>query len=156
MNREDESALFRRIYPGLRAFAAVVAPAEDDPDDLVQEALARLLRTTSLSQLDNPNAYLRRSITHLASNRRRSMGRWRRAMTRVVGEREQPASYPSDVSFLEHLAPQDRAVLYLTEVEGWSSAEAGLILGLGENAVNLRRSRSRAKLRDHLHLEADR
>jgi DNA-directed RNA polymerase specialized sigma24 family protein len=33
----------RRIYPRLRRFAAVVAPREIDPEDLMHEALAKLL-----------------------------------------------------------------------------------------------------------------
>jgi DNA-directed RNA polymerase specialized sigma24 family protein len=36
-------AELRRIYPRLRRFAAVVTPQEIDPDDLMQEALAKLL-----------------------------------------------------------------------------------------------------------------
>ena len=40
---EKETALIAGLYPSLRAFASVVAPIEEDPNDLVQEALAKTL-----------------------------------------------------------------------------------------------------------------
>ena len=42
--RPDDGALFARLYPGLRRFAAVCGSFDTDPDDLVQEAVARTLR----------------------------------------------------------------------------------------------------------------
>lgn len=45
-----------------------------EPDDLVQEALARVLRKGPISDLDNPLAFLRKTILNLASNQRRSLG----------------------------------------------------------------------------------
>jgi DNA-directed RNA polymerase specialized sigma24 family protein len=70
----DDDALFAAIYPGLRRWAAVCGPAEVDPDDLVQEAVARTLRTHALSDLDDAGAYLRRAIVNLAANHRRAGG----------------------------------------------------------------------------------
>ena len=43
MTAEDDRALFADLYPRLRAYAAVVVPAEDDPDDLVQIFDAQVL-----------------------------------------------------------------------------------------------------------------
>src|SRR5579871_4146878 len=40
---EDDAEVFAAVYPGLRRFAAVVASTTVDPDDLVQEAVARAL-----------------------------------------------------------------------------------------------------------------
>ena len=64
---EDDDQLFARLYPSLRRFAAVVAPREIDPDDLLQEATARALRRGPLGRLDHPEAYLRRTMVNLAS-----------------------------------------------------------------------------------------
>ncbi len=56
---DSETLLFRALYPKIRRFAAVCASVDDDPDDLVQEALARALHLGSLDRLDDPLAYLR-------------------------------------------------------------------------------------------------
>ena len=37
---ESDDVLFAELYPRLRRFAAVVGSPDDDPDDLVQEAVA--------------------------------------------------------------------------------------------------------------------
>ena len=56
-----DAEVFDALYPALRRFAAVVGGLEVDPDDLVQEAVARALRRGPLGELDNPGAYLRRA-----------------------------------------------------------------------------------------------
>jgi len=146
----DDAQLFRELYPSLRRFAAVVGPIEDDPDDLVQEALVRALAGGPLSQLDHPAAYLRRAITNLASNRRRKLGRWRRARVRLVDRDVEDPHYPSDLAFLDGLQPLDRAVLYGVDVERRSSDEVAEELGLTSDAVRSRAKRARRKVRDML------
>ena len=61
-----DAEIFAALYPSLRRYAAVVGALSDNPDDLVQEAVARTLATTSLRELRSASAYLRRAI----SNRR--------------------------------------------------------------------------------------
>ena len=75
----DDEATFAGLYPRLRRLAAVAAPLEVDPDDLVQDALVRVLRRGPLADLDDPGAYLAKVIVNLASNSRRGLGRRRRA-----------------------------------------------------------------------------
>ena len=144
--REQDDALVRTLYPSLRRFAAVVAPMEDDPDDLVQEALWRALHGGPISDRDHPLAYLRQTMTNLASNRRRSLGRWRRARRRLeVTDRTDPP-YPSDLAVLDELTATDRAVVFLADVEGLSFADVAETLGLSENAARSRASRARRRL----------
>ena len=120
---EPSDALLARIYPSLRRFAAVVAPPEVAPDDLVQDALVGLLRRGPVSDLDDPGAYLRRSMLNLASNHRRGLGRARRAITRLGADSLSAAldHYPSDLDHLGALRPEARAVLFMQHVEGMSS-----------------------------------
>ena len=47
---------FDALYPVLRRFAGVVADIDMDPDDLVQDALAKTLDRRSMSDLENPQA----------------------------------------------------------------------------------------------------
>jgi hypothetical protein len=67
----EESRVFADCHPALRRFAAVVGPDECDPDDLVQESVARVLRHHRLDELEEPMAHLRRTAVNLASNERR-------------------------------------------------------------------------------------
>ena len=143
-----DSELFEELYPALRRFAAAVAPRESDPDDLVQEAVARTLRSHSLSELDEPGAYLRRAIANLASNQRRGFARWRVAINKVGrAEESRVAEYTSDLSDLLRVPPEGRAVLYLVEVEGRPYAEAAALLGISEEAARARAARARKRLR---------
>ena len=145
---ETDEAVFERLYPGLRRWAAAVGPIEVEPDDLVQEAVARTLRNHTLVQLDDAGAYLRRTIVHLAANHRRGMARWRGAVARLDRNDEgRTEQYASDLDDLLRLAPAARAVLYLVEVDGHSYAEAGAVLGISEEAARARAARARRRLR---------
>lgn len=146
-----DAALFRRLYPSLRQFAAVTGSVDVEPDDLVQEAVARTLRSHRLVDLDDPGAYLRRAIVNLAANRRRSMARWRRAVARLdrVEEGQSP-DYASDLADLLRLAPKARALLFMVEVEGHSYADAADVLGITEEAARTRAARARRRLRADL------
>ncbi len=144
---DQDRELVTELYPSLRRFAAVVGPAEVEPDDLVQEALVRLLETRSLTELETPAAYLRRAMYNLAANQRRTFARRRRALSRVGAQGTVVPAYPSDVADLLALSPKARAALYLTEVEGRSFAEVAGLLECSEASARKAASRGRAKLR---------
>jgi DNA-directed RNA polymerase specialized sigma24 family protein len=152
---DEEAEVFRAIYPGLHRFAAVTGPVEIDPDDLVQEAVARALARGPLSDLDDPGAYLRRTIVHLASNSRRGFARWRAAATRHGVDGPIATEYPSDLADLLALDPVDRAIVFLVDVEGRSFAEAARWVGCSPAAARQRASRARRAL-GHAIEEADR
>ncbi len=142
-----DRVLIDDLYPVLRRFAATVGSYDIEPDDLVQEALLRALRTRSLSDLDNPRAYLSRAIVNIAANQRRSLGRMRRALQRIDESPSVADTYPSDLDDLEALDPRSRAVLYLTEVEGYDFETVGQMVGVrGANARKIA-ERSRRRLR---------
>jgi RNA polymerase sigma factor (sigma-70 family) len=144
----NEAQGLREIYGQLRRFAAVVAPLDLDPDDLVQEALVRALRLRPLKDYDDLGAYLRRAMLNLAANARRQTSRYQRALVRLGGDTESPlASYPSDLLILYALSPDVRAVLYLAAVEGLSYAEIGGLVGCSEAAARARACRGRHALR---------
>ena len=151
---KSERVLIAELYPSMRRFAAVVGPVEVDPDDLVQEAFVKNLEQGSFARLDNPGAYLRRSILNLASNHRRRLGRRHRALQRVVVPESYRPSYPSDVAELLRLSPRARAVLYLISVEGQSFAEVAEVLDCSEPAARAAASRGRRRLRALLGEEA--
>ena len=151
-----DDATLLRLYPRLRRFAAVVAPIEVAPDDLVQEALARLF-AHGTSDVVHVEAYLRQVMVRLSSNHRRRLGRSRRALDRLVrlddavaGTSATADAYPSDVSFLDVLGPEARAVLYLHEVDGLDFRGVAEQLGLRESGARQLAARARRQLRHHL------
>jgi RNA polymerase sigma-70 factor (ECF subfamily) len=147
-------------YPAVRRFAFVVADRDIDPDDLVHEALARMLSRGGLDRIDDVGAYLRRAVVNLAANERRSLGRRRRAVDRLKAGRDLAESrmteLPSDLADLMHLGPTDRAALFLFVVEGRPHREVAELLDLSENAVRTRVSRALRRLRVELKEEDDR
>jgi RNA polymerase sigma-70 factor, ECF subfamily len=140
--------VFETIYPALRRFASSVRPPGVDPDDLVQEALARTLATRSLASLANPLGYLRTSVLRVAMNvtreRRRRLARALRLGPPAEQTRDQ---YPSDLAELLRLSPRARAVLFLTVVEGRAYREAAELVGCSEPAARAIASRSLRALR---------
>jgi RNA polymerase sigma-70 factor (ECF subfamily) len=144
---ETERELIATLYPALRRIAAVAGSVDVEPDDLVQEALVRTLRKGSLAHLDNPLAYLRRTIVNLASNQRRSLGRRRRAVARLSVDENWFPSYPADIEAILDLPPKHRAVLYLVEVEGVPYAEVADQLGMTVAATRAMAGRARKKAR---------
>jgi RNA polymerase sigma-70 factor (ECF subfamily) len=144
-----DRALVERLYPPLQRFAAVVAPAGVEGDDLVQEALVRVLRRRPLSSIEHPAAYLKKTIVRLASNQRRSQATRARALDRWAASRRGGGldEYPSDLVDLMELTPEERAVLYLAEVEGFHFDEIARMLGCTPAAARKRASRGRKRLR---------
>lgn len=144
---------FGQIYPALRRFAAVVADADMDPDDLVQEALARALRTGSFQDLSDPLAYLRQAVLNLRSNERRRRARARSHRTGLGLPATQDETYPSDLTDLLQLQPRDRAVLYLHEVEDMTYQAIAELMDEKEATVRGRATAARRRLRRGLEEE---
>ena len=143
----DDEVLFVQLYPSLRRFAAVVGAADLDPDDLVQEVLARRLAIGPLGELDDAGQYLRRAILNLARNSRRSSRRAARARERLAPGSDDVPAYPSDLADLSRLRPLERGALFLHHVEGRSFVEVGVELGCSEAAARKAASRGRERLR---------
>jgi RNA polymerase sigma-70 factor (ECF subfamily) len=154
IGRKDDE-VFRDIYPQMRRFAAVAAPAEVEPEDLLQEALVETLRRHHLVDLDYPAAYLRQVILSRASNhRRRRAPRWRAERLVAASRESNTDGYPSDLSELMWLSPRQRAVLYLSEVEGYKFDEIGQMVGCSAPAARMSATRARRRLRSVLMGEA--
>ncbi len=149
--REDsDTVLMRKMYPMLRRFAAVVAPSDVEPDDLLQEALVRTLRVHRLSELDHPKAYLWQVMGSIASDHRRSASRRRDALARLDRNTPYEDSYPSDIAELEMLKPRERAVLYLHDIEGLPYKDIASVFGGRESSMRSTATRARQSLRGFL------
>src|SRR4051812_25134252 len=73
----------RALYAPLRRFAAVVGQWDVEPDDLVQDAYAKVLRRSE-SEIQDLGPYLRTTIVHLVADSRRRDRRAAAAQTRLA------------------------------------------------------------------------
>jgi DNA-directed RNA polymerase specialized sigma24 family protein len=149
MTSSEDERVFEALYPGLRRFAAVVAPRGSDPDDLVQEGLMRTLEKTRLSALENPARYLQLVMVRIASNERRRRAREGAALLRLPPDRAAAVLDP-DVGtsgLLDDLLPRDRALLYLSIVEGLDANGVAERLEMTAPAVRMAKSRALSRLR---------
>jgi DNA-directed RNA polymerase specialized sigma24 family protein len=147
--------LFEALYPGLCRFAAAVRPVGIDPEDLVQEALARTLTIRSLGSIDEPVAYLRTAMIHIAANLSRSARRSHDRLIRQHAPGSDLDAYPSDLADLMRLDPRARAMLYLTIIEDQSYRTAAAIVGCSEGAARTLASRALRTLHQDLTGELD-
>jgi len=151
-----DTRLFESIYPALSRFAGAVRPSGVDPDDLVQEALARTLAARSLDSLDDPVAYLRTAIVRVASNLARGRRRHRDRTVRIGTTAGAIADrYPSDLADLMRVSPRARAVLFLVYIEDQPYRHAASILGCTEDAARAVASRAIRQLRRELRAELE-
>jgi RNA polymerase sigma-70 factor, ECF subfamily len=142
----------RQLYEPLRRFAAVIGRWDVDPDDLVQEAYAKVLRRTE-SDIDDLGPYLRRAIVNLATDERRKA---RRGSDAVRQLRPDPAvdDYPSELTDLLRVPERVRGLLYLVDVEGMRSNEAAELVGMSPPAARVALMRARRRLRVELSVES--
>ena len=152
----DDTGWFDAAYPSLSRFAGAVRPVGVDPDDLVQEALARTLATRSFDSLDDPIADLRTAIVRIASNIARGRRRDRDRVARLGRRADELVElYPSDLADLMRVSPRARAVLFLVYIEDRPYRDAASILGCSENAARAVASRAIRQLRRELQSELD-
>jgi RNA polymerase sigma-70 factor (ECF subfamily) len=143
----------RALYEPLRRFAAVTGRWDVDPDDLVQDAYVRVLRRPRRDIVDL-GAYLRRTIVNLASDQRRGDRRAETARLRLVDDTAHVDTYPSDLDDLLRLPTKIRALLYLVEIEGRSTADAAAVVGMSGTNARVALMRARRRLRTELGMEA--
>jgi RNA polymerase sigma factor (sigma-70 family) len=133
-----------------------------EADDIVSESFARLWSVTQRGKGPIDGGfwpYLRTTIRNECASRAR-----RRALNdRTVNDcvpavARIGAAYAADVvashtvesalvNAFDRLSERHRLVLILTVAKGWSCAEAGVALNLGDNAVSALSSRARKRLR---------
>jgi DNA-directed RNA polymerase specialized sigma24 family protein len=139
----------RAEYEPLRRFAAVIGRWDVEPDDLVQEAYAKVLAKCP-SDIRDLGAYLRRMIVNLATDERRRVGRAATFAPKLATAGASTDSYPSDLSDLLGLPARVRALLYMVEVEGQQIAPAAAAVGMSSGNARVALLRARRRLRAEL------
>jgi DNA-directed RNA polymerase specialized sigma24 family protein len=139
----------REQYEPLRRFAAVIGQWDVEPDDLVQEAYAKVLCKRP-SEIRDLAPYLRRMVVNLATDERRRVGRAATFAPKLAIDGAANDSYPSDLSDLLGLPPRVRALLYMVEVEGQQIGPAAEAVGMSSGNARVALLRARRRLRAEL------
>lgn len=155
-----------KLIPRLRRFALAMTGSRADGDDLVQDALERALR-----RLDQwrPGTRLDSWVFRIAKNLWIDQIRSRRARERiVVGDPDADApgidgreamdaalTLSKALQVLATLPEEQRIVITLVQIEGFTYREAAEILGIPEGTVTSRLVRARAAIEAQVLGEGD-
>jgi RNA polymerase sigma-70 factor (ECF subfamily) len=150
----ERVAQLRELYEPLRRFAAVVGRYDVDPDDLVQDALARVLQRDP-GDIAELGPYVRRIVVNCATDERRRRSRASGAFQKLGAPSGSPDQYPSDLEDLMRLSPAVRALLYLVEIEGEPVSDAAALVGMAHGTARVALMRARRRLRGDLATEAN-
>ena len=143
---DESQTLFRRMW--------LVTRDRYEAEEIVQVAFLSVYeRWDRVGAMADPTGYLYRTAFNAWKKRAR---RAARAMRQVMANA--PARDDFDAAdartvvseALEHLAPRQRAALVLTELLGYSSEEAGEILGIRAVTARVLASQARSAMRAHL------
>jgi RNA polymerase sigma factor (sigma-70 family) len=139
-------SLFRRM--------CLVTGDRHEAEEVVQDAFVALLeRWDRVSRLDDPVGYLYRSAFNHWKKRSRRVARRVRELAGVAPTTDE-FGVIEDRSRIDQalasLTPRQRAVIVLTEMIGYTSAEAGRILGVRDVTVRALASQGRATMRNVL------
>lgn len=141
-------------YDPLRAFAGAVAPSDMDPDDVLHDALLRVLPRVRQGGVQDVGPYARSAIVNAVRSRQRRQVVSRRVLRSLASRRVSDSAATEDsgtgvreaLVLLESLEPIDRALLWLVIVEGRPAPEAAEAMSMSHDAARQRLSRARRRL----------
>ena len=142
-----------------RAFSRKLMGNRDDGDDLYQDSLVSALSGfKSLKKIEAFRPWLYRIIINGYKNRCRNPW-WRRFLpvtgkVRELPDHKNPAAAYAARQRLEKafavLSADDRALVTLRELQGWSISELARVRGQSEGNIKVRLFRARNKMREAL------
>jgi len=154
MDELDEDRL-HELIPRMRQFARGLTRDATAADDLVQATLERALRAwSSRSKQDALQSWLFSILYRQFIDEQRRAKRWRRVLD-VVGVADEPHAPSAErvnegrdaLAAFAELPDEQRAILLLVGVEGFSYREVADTLAVPLGTVMSRLSRARDKLR---------
>ena len=152
---KERQRLLEAELPGLRRYARALTGSREDADDLVQDCLERALTRWHLFRVERQLRPWLFTIMHnlFISARRRVAARantarqdWSQPLVAAPEQGNGLALAELDRA-LALLSEEQRAVLLLVGLEGFSYAEAARVLATPVGTVMSRLSRARAQLR---------
>ena len=152
----DASALtaaFERHATGLLRLAYRLTGSQPDAQDLVQDLFVGLPEALArYEERGQFGAWLRRIVVRMALMRRRTSQRTQESALELAPEVLARPHEPTDrmtlTALLAQLPEDQRAVVVLRTLEGYSHAEVAELLGIRRNTVEVRFHRAMGRLRD--------
>lgn len=151
-DRATLEALLLECYPFARSVALMLARNAHEAEDLVQEAMARALRTPP-AQPSVPvlRAWLRQTIARELLRKRRRAATEAKALLRILVEPPPvPASSQASADLLaalRKLPPRQRAAVVLRYVHDLPEEEVAATLGVAVGTAKAHLAQAREKLR---------
>jgi RNA polymerase sigma factor (sigma-70 family) len=143
---QQSDALFRRMW--------LITRNRQEAEEVMQDAFLSVFeRWERVSTMEDPTGYLYRTAFNAWKKRLRRASRAVRLAVSPATERDDIEAVEARSivgSALEALTPRQRAALVLTELLGYSSDEAGAILGIRAVTARVLASQARAAMRDHV------
>ena len=159
MNRDLFWRYLEAEHLKMEAFCRKLTGNRDDGDDLYQDALlAAMKRLETLSKPESFKSWLYRIIVNMyKSKRRREWLRSRLRLTKSPADNEITGDESGRIIariWLERtfnaVSAEERALITLFELEGWSVVELAVMYGKPEGTIKSRLSRARQKMRGEL------
>ncbi|HKY49021.1 MAG TPA: sigma-70 family RNA polymerase sigma factor [Acidimicrobiia bacterium] len=151
-------ALFRQSYRSIVQSLALASGDLAAAEDATQEAFAQAwVRWSRISSYENPGAWVRRVAINKLRNAHRSRLRGEAAIQRMSREAASvsPSESESDVVLgLQRLPYKQRMCAVLYYVDGLSTAEVAMAVGISQGSVSQHLNRARTALRAHLEVTA--
>lgn len=150
MRLSDAEAYEKYASELVRFATGLVGP--DDAPDVVADAFVRVLGVRPWEELDEPKAYLYRTVLNQVRMRHRSTMR-RRAREMRAADPEMsfdPEVRPEVLEAMSALSARQRAVVVLTYWEDLTPADIAERLAVSEGTVRRHLARARSKLREVL------
>jgi RNA polymerase sigma factor (sigma-70 family) len=154
-NLEDEFAdFFEAEHRTLYRRMWLVCGDRNEAEEIVQDSFLRIWeRWDRVREIDDPTGYLYRTAMNVFRSRyRRGLLVLRRAVGQAPAADEFAAADARETvrRVLATLTPRQRAAIVLVELLGFSSSEAGKVLGIRPGTVRALASQGRAAFRDVL------
>lgn len=152
---EDRPAEFETFFEthhrDVHAAMWLITRDRQESEEIMQEAFLRMWeRWDRVGSLDDPEGYLYRTAMNVFRSRKRRAT----LAIRRIGHAPAPDDLLDSierrevlVQALASLTPRERAAVVLTDVLGFSSEEAGQVLGIKSATVRVLAARGRGRMR---------
>lgn len=143
----DEEIYAKHADALVRFATGLVGPS--DAPDVVSDAVISAMTSRRWSSVENPRAYLYRSVLNQARMHHRSTMRRRAREARASTSEPThlPEIRPDVLEAVARLSPRQRASVFLTYWEGLTPAEIAVRLDVSEGSVRRHLARARHRLR---------
>jgi RNA polymerase sigma-70 factor, ECF subfamily len=144
---------FQDTHERLFAALCLVTADRHEAEEIMQDAYLRVWeRWDRVAGMDEPTGFLFRTAMNLFRKRyRRARLAARHALSRESTTRDAFATIDDRdalVRGLRTLTPHQRAAVVLTAILGYSSSEAGQMLGVSDSTIRVMTTRARSAMRE--------